>query len=152
VNRFFHNRAVSEEVVQEIFIRVWKARKKYERRAKFTTWLYTIATRTCLNELRRGVHKKKHDSLDREGAKEPAGEAPRADEMVQGERMQKKVEELLGQLPENQRAAFVLVRFGGRSYAEVAQILGISQSAVKSVVFRATEALRRGLEGFQTKE
>jgi RNA polymerase sigma-70 factor (ECF subfamily) len=140
VDRFFHNRAVSEEVVQEVFFRVYRARKKYRPKSKFTTWLYTIATRASLNELRRGVFKQRRQELgDADGA------APAVDQEVAGRRLQERVAGILTGLPEKQRAAFLLVRFGGRSYGEVAQILGLSESAVKSRIFRATDAVRRGL-------
>jgi RNA polymerase sigma-70 factor (ECF subfamily) len=141
VDRFFYNRAVSEEVVQEVFIKVYRARKKYQPKSKFTTWLYTIATRSSLNELRRGVHKQKRQQLE-----EANGAAPQVDEQVAGRRLQERVAKILESLPENQRAAFLLVRFGGRSYEEVASILGLSESAVKSQIFRATDAVRKGLE------
>jgi RNA polymerase sigma-70 factor (ECF subfamily) len=141
VDRFFYNRAVSEEVVQEVFIKVYRARKKYQPRSKFTTWLYTIATRASLNELRRGVFKQK-----RQGLEEGNGATPAVDQEVEGRRLQERVAKILEGLPENQRAAFLLVRFGGRSYDEVAQILGLSESAVKSQIFRATDAVRKGLE------
>ena len=138
VDRFFYNRAVSEEVVQEVFLKVYRARKKYQPRSKFTTWLYTIATRASLNELRRGVFKQKRQEL-----KEVNGAAPAVDEEVAGRRLRERVAGVLEDLPENQRAAFLLVRFGGRSYEEVAEILGLSVSAVKSQIFRATDAVRK---------
>jgi len=141
VDRFFYNRAVSEEVVQEVFLKVYRARKKYQPKSKFTTWLYTIATRASLNELRRGVFKQKRRELG-----EGDGATPAVDDEVAGRRLRDRVAKILAGLPENQRAAFLLVRFGGRSYGEVAQILGLSESAVKSQIFRATDSVRRGLE------
>ena len=140
VDRFFHNRAVSEEVVQEVFLKVYRARKKYEPKSKFTTWLYTIATRASLNELRKGIFKQKRQQID-----EADGAVPAADLEVEGRRLREKVAKILEGLPEKQRAAFLLVRFGGRSYSEVAGILGLSESAVKSQIFRATDAVRMGL-------
>jgi RNA polymerase sigma-70 factor, ECF subfamily len=146
VDRFFHNRAVAEEVVQEVFLKVYRARKRYQPRSKFTTWLYTIATRTSLNELRRGVHRTKSGPLE-EGTTGTIGDgSASAEELMAGRQLAEKVSRIVDALPEKQRAAFLLVRFGGRSYTEVSGILGLSQSAVKSVVFRATEAVRIGLE------
>ena len=140
VDRFFHNRAVSEEVVQEVFLKVYRARKKYQPKSKFTTWLYTIATRASLNELRKGVFRQKRRQLD-----EANGATHPVDSEVEGRRLREKVAGILEGLPENQRAAFLLVRFAGRSYGEVADILGLSESAVKSQIFRATDAVRKGL-------
>jgi RNA polymerase sigma-70 factor, ECF subfamily len=140
IDRFFHNRAVSEEVVQEVFLKVYRARKKYEPRSKFTTWLYTIASRASLNELRRGVFKQRRQQIE-----EADGAVPAAEQEVDGRRLQEKVAKILEGLPHKQRAAFLLVRFEGCSYAEVADILGLSESAVKSQIFRATDAVRKGL-------
>lgn len=140
VDRFFHNRAVSEEVVQEVFLKVYRARTKYQPQSKFTTWLYTIATRASLNELRKGVFKQRRRQLD-----EDAGAAAEVDQEVAGRRLRERVSRILESLPEKQRAAFLLVRFGGRSYGEAAGILGLSESALKSQIFRATDAIRKGL-------
>jgi len=152
VDRFFYNRAIAEEVVQEVFLKVFRARRSYKPKAKFTTWLYTIATRTALNELRRGVYRNKIEGLSGKDAQDLAGPDPAAEETLAGKELAGTVEAVLRQLPDNQRAAFLLVRFGGRSYSEVASILGISVSAVKSVVFRATEAVRSSLEQGKKKE
>ncbi|HUU02516.1 MAG TPA: RNA polymerase sigma factor [Myxococcota bacterium] len=144
-DRFFHNRAIAEELVQEIFIKLYRARRSYKRRSKFTTWLYTIATRTCLNELRRGVHKHGRKSLNEAVAVDTRQTAPAADEAFAGRELAAKVDGVLAELPEKQRAAFMLVRFGGRSYSEAAQILGVTLAAVKSLVFRSTDAMRSEL-------
>jgi RNA polymerase sigma-70 factor (ECF subfamily) len=151
VDRFTRNRAVSEEIVQEVFFKVYRARKKYQVKAKFTTWLYTIATRTCYNELRRGVHKRKVASLDQREAREPPARDASAQEQLEGKRTQERLDHILDGLPENQRTAFLLVRFGGRSYSEAGEILGLTHSAVKSALFRATDAIRRGLLDPQTE-
>jgi len=145
-DRFFHNRAIAEEAVQEIFIKVYRARKRYQPNAKFSTWLYTIATRTCLNELRRGVYQKRHESYNDDLQGRAIQHQPAVAQEVEGRHLHRKVEEILDSLPTNQRAALILVRFGGHSYTEVATILGISESAVKSQIFRATDAVRRGLK------
>lgn len=145
-DRFFHNRAIAEEIVQEVFLKVYRARRSYKQRSKFSTWLYTIATRTCLNELRRGVHRHVSKPLD---DAEVTIEDPRsvgADEALAGHEMAEKVWEILKHLPDKQRAAFILVRFEGKSYAETGRILGATQAAVKSLVFRSTDTLRRQLQ------
>ena len=147
VDRFFHNRASAEEVVQEVFIKVWRARKRYEPRSKFTTWLYTIASRTCLNELRRGHHRHPAEPLD-EGQAPPASAGPaRPDQLVEGQQARGRVERALAAMPETQRQALVLTRFGGHSYSEAAGLLGVSESALKSLVFRAARTVREALLG-----
>jgi len=144
-DRFFHNRAIAEELVQEIFIKLYRARRSYRRRSKFTTWLYTIATRTCLNELRRGVHRHDRKSLDEALFADTRQAAAAADRALEGHELATRVDGVLAGLPEKQRVAFILVRFGGRSYPEASQILGVTPAALKSLVFRSTDALRREL-------
>lgn len=136
--RFFHNRARSEEVVQEVFLRVFEARKRYVPTARFTTWLYTIATRLCLNELRRSRPEER--PLDVDGA--GSGPATPAEEL-EAARLAGAIQRALDGLPANQRAALLLSRFADHSYAEIAAILGVSEAAVKSLLFRATDELHR---------
>ncbi len=150
VDRFFHNRALSEEIVQEVFIKVWRARRRYEPRSRFTTWLYTIASRTCLNELRRGHHRHPAAPLD-EGLAPPDGaRPPRPDEQLEGAQANAVVEAALAGMPAGQRQALLLTRFGGHSYTEAAALLGVSESALKSLVFRAARAIRGALDGVES--
>lgn len=151
VDRFFHNRAQSEEVVQEVFLKVYRARKRYEPRAKFTTWLYTIATRACLNEVRRN-RPRRTEPLEDDPDTAAAGTVPAADQMLEGRRLQELVERVLDRMPDSQRAAMLLVRFGACSYAEAAQILKTTEPAVKSLLFRATDELRQALEARRREE
>ena len=152
VDRFFRNRAVAEEVVQEVFLKVYRARKSYQIRSKFTTWLYTIATRTCYNELRRGVHRAKFQALEESSPKHTRSAESSAQQDLEARRLAELVDRTLQNLPENQRSAFMLVRFGGRSYAEVAEILDLGLSAVKSLVFRATDAVRQALAAHEVEK
>lgn len=151
-DRFFHNRAIAEELVQEIFIKLYRARRSYRRRSKFSTWLYTIATRTCLNELRRGVHRHIAKPLDEARAAQGQGAGWDAEDALAGRELGARVYAILDGLPDKQRAAFVLVRFAGKSYSEAARILGVSQAAIKSLVFRSTDALRRELSGCPSQD
>ena len=141
-DRFFHNRARSEEVVQEVFLRVWRARARYEPRAKFSTWLYTITSRACLNELRRSSNRAVEPLDEQRPAAGVCGSAM-ADDLVEGGQMQHAIEDCLRQMPDNQRNALVLTRFGDHSYSEAAALLQVSVSAVKSLVFRAASAIRQ---------
>ncbi len=145
-DRFFRNRAIAEEMAQEIFIKVYRARRSYEQRSRFTTWLYTIATRTCLNELRRGVHRNITKPLDDGEVSAKVQVTEGAEENLLGRQMAEKIKNVLDGLPDKQRAAFILVRFEGKSYSEAGQILGVTRSAVKSLVFRSTDTLRRQLQ------
>jgi RNA polymerase sigma-70 factor, ECF subfamily len=145
-DRFFRNRAVAEEVVQEIFLRVHRARGSYEPRARFTTWLYTIASRVCLNELRRR-RSRPEDGLEQasaEAAPDP-GSIPGAEAALAGRELEGVVQRCLDHLPEHQRLALVLTRFGEHAYTEAGELLGVSEAAVKSLVFRATSAVQQAL-------
>jgi RNA polymerase sigma-70 factor (ECF subfamily) len=144
-DRFFHNRAQSEEAVQEVFLKVYRARRRYQPQARFSTWLYTIATRTCLNLLR-GRPARAAEPLQEDSMAEGHSPIPAADQVLEGRRLQECVQAVLDRLPENQRAAMLLVRFTGRTYAEVARILGTTEAAVKSLLFRATEEVRTAVE------
>jgi len=146
VDRFFHNRALAEELVQEVFIKVWRARRRYEPRSKFTTWLYTIASRTCLNELRRGHHRRVAEPLDEHLVPPDKVRPIRPDQLLEGAQAQSVVERALAVMPQAQRQALLLTRFGDQSYAEAASLLGVSESALKSLVFRAAQAIRAALD------
>ena len=139
--RFFRNHSQAEEAVQEAFLRLWKARKRWKPKARFTTWLYTIAGRVCLNELRKSAGGK-HDG---DPAATAVAEGPDPHAGVEARRTAALVEQIVSGLPERPRAALLLVRFSGLSYRETASALKMSEQAVKSAVFRATDAVRRGL-------
>jgi RNA polymerase sigma-70 factor (ECF subfamily) len=133
--RFFRNRAQAEEVAQEVFLRLWRARSSYQPKAAFTTWLYTIASRVCLKEAGRRRPLPPEDLAPQE--------TPGPDrELTESNRLAR-VQAALEKLPAEQRAALHLVRVEGLSYQEAAKALGLSLPAVKSAIFRATRALRR---------
>lgn len=147
--RMVQNRAVAEELAQEAFLRVYRARGSYEPAAKFTTWLFRIATHLALNSLRDGKHRRKEQSLDGAGPErqplEPAdGRANREQQLVAEARLAA-VREAIAELPEKQRAAVLLHKYEGMDYAQIADALGCSVSAVKSLLFRAYESLRVSL-------
>jgi RNA polymerase sigma-70 factor (ECF subfamily) len=143
--RMVQNRAVSEELAQEVFLRVYRSRETYEPTAKFTTWLFRIATHVALNSIRDGKKEKGHESLD-EG---PDGlERQVADrqltveqEMVQEVRL-REVRQAIEDLPAKQRAAVLMHKYEGLDYAQIAGVLSCSESAIKSLLFRAYESLR----------
>ncbi len=149
-NRMLRDRALAEDLAQEVFLRVYKARLRYRPDARFTTWLYRIATNLALNALR--------DRKDTEPVNEPAGaeEAPRPSPFVDSrpsaeQRLietdrQRLVREAIEALPKNQRAAVILHKYQEIDYRQISKILGVSVSAVKSLLFRAYESLRVRLE------
>jgi RNA polymerase sigma-70 factor, ECF subfamily len=147
---FAGSQARAEELAQEAFLRVYQTKNRYQPAARFSTWLYRIVTNLCVSEARRAEHRVMTVLRSPEGSMEPpvdAGEL--ADEQSQsGEEHLLAREDLdrirgvLGRLPAQQRAALLLARVEGLSYDEVAQSLGSSVSAVKSLVHRATSSMR----------
>ena len=141
LERMVRDAATAEELVQEAFFRVHRARERYVPEARFSTWLYRIATNLALNELRRPRRRDPHQSSDADYAPELRAEGATTDAVVHARRLGAQVERELGELPERQRAALCLVAVEGLSYAEVAESLDVSEKAVKSLVHRARSTL-----------
>jgi RNA polymerase sigma-70 factor, ECF subfamily len=150
--RFVTNRDRAEELVQDAFFQIFRARKRYEPRARFATFLYRVVTNLCLNELRRFEYQGKLEPL--EGNPGPEGEPTRelpdegavtAHETLVGREAAGRIQAVLDRLPMSQKTALLLSRVEGFSYQEVADTLETSVSAVKSLIFRATQTLREEL-------
>jgi len=143
--RMVQNQAVSEELAQEVFLRVYRSRSTYEPTAKFTTWLFRIATHVALNSIRDGKKEKGHESLDVEieGMERQVADCqPTVEqEMVQNVKL-REVRQAIEALPAKQRAAVLMHKYEGLDYAQIAAVLSCSESAVKSLLFRAYESLR----------
>ena len=142
LDRMVRDLAVAEELVQETFIRVHKARERYRPQARFSTWLYRIATNLALNELRRPARRRPHASTDDEEAPltlvspGPGPESSAEARVAVGD-----LSTELERLPERQRVALWLSAVEGQSYAEVAEALGTTDKSVKSLVHRARSTL-----------
>ena len=137
---------VAEDLVQEAFLRVYRAAPKYEPTAKFSTWFYTVVTNLCLNYKRDRARDKLRllsGGDDESSTLENLAQAdePEHDRLDNNERAAK-VREAIAELPENQRMALILSRYEDKSYEEVAEILGTTVAAVKSLTSRARETLR----------
>ena len=145
LERIVRDAATAEELVQETFLRLYRARERYEPNARFSTWLYTIATRLALNERRRPRNQNPHrstDDHDDDGAALVlAGDTPRADDVAHARRVGDTLEGALATLPERQRIALWMSAVDGLSYAEVAAALETSEKSVKALVHRARCAL-----------
>ena len=139
--------ATAEELVQEAFVRVHRAREQYRPEARFSTWLYRIGTHLAWNELRRPRRRAPHVRVDGEAAAPIAAPGAPVDEVVHARRVSAEVESALAALPERQRAALWLAAVEGLSYAEVAAALATSEVAVKALVHRARSALADALAG-----
>lgn len=147
--RMVQDRAVSEELAQEVFLRVYRSRASYEATAKFTTWLFRIATHLALNWLRDGRRERGQERLDEEGAEFRArqvrdGEPSVEQRLVSGARLEE-VRRAVAALPAKQRAAVLMHKYEELEYSQIARVLGCSESAVKSLLFRAYETLRARL-------
>jgi RNA polymerase sigma-70 factor (ECF subfamily) len=143
--RMVQNAAIAEELAQDVFLRVYRAREKYEVSAKFTTWLYCIATNVGLNHIRDGKRARLTETLD-----DPESAAhrtlrsadPTAEERMLAGSLGWEVRQAVEALPANQRTAVILHKYQELDYKQIAAALGCSESAVKSLLFRAYETLR----------
>ena len=147
--RMVQDRAVAEELAQEVFLRVFRSRSSYEPAAKFTTWLFRIATHLALNSLRDGKNQRGQESLDRAASGLPvrhvADNRPSAEQAMLREARLDEVRRAVAGLPDKQRAAVLMHKYEEMGYSQIAKALGCSESAVKSLLFRAYETLRARL-------
>jgi RNA polymerase sigma-70 factor (ECF subfamily) len=144
--RMVHHPALAEELAQEVFLRVYRARRRYRPQARFSTWLFRIATNVGLNALRDGRMRRMRETSMESEAGEPvvvlADPAANAEQtMLEAERREE-IRRAVESLPEKQRLAVLLHKYQEMDYAEIAGILGCSESALKSLLFRAYETLR----------
>jgi RNA polymerase sigma-70 factor (ECF subfamily) len=146
VYRYLGDASRAEDVSQEIFVKVYRARKKYEPKAKFTTWLFRIAVNHCLNEIRSRKNQPSLSAPLQDLLEEPEGEKP--DARLSRSELQRAVKAAIDALPENQRMAVILSRYEDMSYDEIAEAMGMSLEAVKSVLFRAKENLKMALSKY----
>src|SRR3954469_16086418 len=147
--RMVQNSAVAEELAQEVFLRVYRSRASYEPTAKFTTWLFRIATHLALNWIRDAKNEKNQDSLDddpKEGISRQVSDREPTIEQTMVRRVRlKEVRQAIETLPAKQRAAVLMHKYEEMEYSQIAKVLQCSESAVKSLLFRAYEALRARL-------
>lgn len=148
--RMVQNEAVAEELTQEVFLRVYKAREKYEPTAKFTTWAFRIATHLAFNWIRDGRSEKAQTSLDEDTRAGGIWQVPDRRRTVEQELLHRaklrEVREAIERLPDKQRAAVMMHKYREMEYAQIAGAIGCTESAVKSLLFRAYEALRARLK------
>ena len=155
VHRTLRDETEAEDVAQNVFLQVYKSAPRYVSTAKFSTWLFTIARNLCLNELRRRA-RHPAESLDAphpESVDQPARQfedrrnfSP-PEHLLHGE-LAEKIAHALADLPENQRTALLLCRQEELSYEEIADVLGCSLSATKSLIHRGRETLKQKLKPY----
>jgi RNA polymerase sigma-70 factor (ECF subfamily) len=136
-------------LAQEVFLRVYRSRESYEPTAKFTTWLFRIATHLALNALRDGRNRRLEERLDDDSKDMPARQVsdrrPSVEEKMVRQARLDEVRRAVATLPEKQRAAVLMHKYEEMEYAQIAKVLNCSESAVKSLLFRAYETLRARL-------
>lgn len=147
--RMVLNQAVAEELAQDVFLRVYRSRASYEPTAKFTTWLFRIATHLALNYIRDGKSEKGTGSLDEDvgdglSIQVPDQSATVEQRMIREAKLQE-VRSAIEQLPAKQKAAVLMHKYQEMEYSQIAGVLSCSESAVKSLLFRAYETLRMRL-------
>jgi RNA polymerase sigma-70 factor, ECF subfamily len=150
--RMVRAREEAEDLAQEVFLRVYRARKDYVPSAKFTTWLFRIATNLALNSVRDNRYQRMEVSLDapvtidaEDGDEKPldiAEKHPNIEQYLVEEARKKMIRHAIDKLPEKQRAAVLLHKYQELDYGDIAKILECSESALKSLLFRAYETLR----------
>ena len=153
--RMCHNQALAEELAQEVFLRVYRSRQSYAAEAKFTTWLYRIATNLAVNYARDHKVERSGKVVSLDEPDEESGTTldvsdaslNAEQQILRRERLEAIKKQILA-LPEKQRAAVLMHKYDGMDYREIAAVLKLSESATKSLLFRAYEALRERLKDF----
>jgi RNA polymerase sigma-70 factor (ECF subfamily) len=153
--RMVHNQAVAEELAQEVFLRIYRSRETYRAEARFSTWLYRIATNLGVNHARDTRHERSAstvylDEPDQQTGTTPdvADATPSAEaNLLRNERM-KAIRKHVMALPERQKTAVLMHKYEGMDYKQIGEVLKLSESATKSLLFRAYQTLREKLKEF----
>jgi RNA polymerase sigma-70 factor, ECF subfamily len=153
--RMVGNQAVAEELAQEVFLRVYRARSSYRAEARFTTWLYRIATNLAVNHARDTRHERNAqtvylDQPDPETGTTPdvADDEPTAEQQLMRDERMAAIRLHVMALPERQRMAVLMHKYQGMDYRQIGEVLKLSESATKSLLFRAYQTLRDKLKDF----
>lgn len=151
VAKMLGNASEAEDISQQVFLRIWKSASRYKPTAKFTTYLFTITRNLVFNEIRRRKRRNEVSNNEREEITHreiPESDQYRPDREMENNELGKMVDKAIAALPEQQRMAVVLRRYEQMPYEEIAHVLGISLSAVKSQLFRARTTLREALGSY----
>ena len=153
--RMVHNQAIAEELAQEVFLRVYRSRETYRAEARFSTWLYRIATNLGVNYARDTRHERSAstiylDATDPETGTKPdvADSTPGAEAGLLRRKRLNAIRQHVMALPERQRMAVLMHKYEGMDYKQIGDVLKLSESATKSLLFRAYQTLREKLKDF----
>ncbi len=155
VARMLNNLDDAHDIAQQVFIRVWRSAARYEPSAKFTTWLFTITRNLVFNEMRRRTRKREisiEAQLEEHHLDHAAPERSNPDVQVQQEELERAIDAAIQSLPEKQRMAVALRKYEDMPYEEICVVLGMSLSAVKSLLFRARNDLKEKLAAYLDEE
>jgi len=153
LTRFLGPRANREDLVQEVFLRVVRARERYEPSARFSTYLFRIAYNISVNETQRTIAREA-GNVELGDESQPGGpalaqfedeRAPSPGAALERDDVVREVRAAIARLPENQRMALLLAKYEELPYDEIAEVLGSSEKAIKSLIHRARENLRQSL-------
>jgi RNA polymerase sigma-70 factor (ECF subfamily) len=155
LQRMVQDAGASEELAQEVFLRIYRARTSYEPSAKFTTWMFRIASHLALNWMRDERHERSAVRLDGASFGKDRGDDlparqlkdmnPSVEYSLVYETRLQEIRDSIASLPAKQRAAVLMHKYEEMEYSQIAQALECSESAVKSLLFRAYETLRARL-------
>ena len=153
--RMVHNAAIAEELAQEVFLRVYRSRASYAADAKFTTWLYRIASNLAVNHARDHKHERPEEKTSLDAVNEETGLTidladgrPNVEQEILRRERLRAIRKQVEALPERQRMAVMMHKYQELDYRQIAEVLHLSESATKSLLFRAYEALRESLKDF----
>lgn len=153
--RMVRNQAVAEELAQEVFLRVYRARDSYRAEARFTTWLYRIATNLAVNHARDTKHERTAQTVYLDAPDEETGtttdvadDEPSVEQRLLHDERLAAIRSHVMALPERQRTAVLMHKYQGMDYKQIGEVLKLSESATKSLLFRAYQTLREKLKEF----
>ncbi len=153
--RMTRSQAVAEELAQEVFLRVYRSRKSYAASAKFTTWLYRIATNLAVNHARDTKYERPENTVNIDEPDTDTGltvdvadRSLNAEQVILRRERMAAIRREVEKLPERQRAAVIMHKYQNMDYKQIAGVLKLSESATKSLLFRAYETLRETLKQF----
>jgi RNA polymerase sigma-70 factor (ECF subfamily) len=153
--RMSHNSAAAEDLAQEVFLRVYRSRANYEASAKFTTWLYRIATNLAVNHARDTRHERPENTVNLDQPDTETGQTPdvpdssiTVEEAILRRERLAAIRQKVQALPERQKIAVLMHKYQQMDYKQIAEVLKLSESATKSLLFRAYETLRVQLKEF----
>lgn len=158
ISRVLNDREASDDLAQEVFVRVFVHRRNYRRGSRFSTWLFTIAANLAKNEIRRRVRRRNWFSLDaltealKDSAIQLADPTEGRESLMEREQLQEAMGRAIATVPEKYRLSLVLRDIEGLPYEEIAQVLGIPGGTVRSRINRARSMLKRKLQPLLRRE